>query len=104
MTSKEISKIMDKMLHHENWHDKNSKERKLYEEMCLRSMFMTCLRCEINIFTKDSILKYHRIFGRDRFLEIFKEQQKDFKPKHKNYYMIGIDVGEIIYKSLLEVK
>ena len=104
MNSEEISKIKQDMLHHENWHDENSKERKLYEEMCLRSMIMSCLTYNNNIYSSDYVLKYNKILGKDRVFEICKEQENYFKTKCKIIYNVWTDCDGITYNSLVEVE
>ena len=43
MNSKEIKEIKSLMLKNKEWKNINSSARKLYEEMSLRDMIMSCL-------------------------------------------------------------
>ena len=102
MNSKDIEITMRNMLENKNWHNKNSKERKLYEEMCLRKMIMSCLTYNYNIYTDDYILKFNKVLGEKRVLEICKEQEKYFKTKCKVISNVGTDWEGVTYNSLIE--
>ena len=104
MNSKEIDKIMHDMLNNENWYNKNSKERKLYEEMCLRRMIMSCLTYGYNIYTDNYTLKYKDILGEKRFLKVCKEQEEYFTTQCKVILNVGTDNEGVIYNSLVEQK
>ena len=45
MNSKEIKEIKNFMFNNKEWKNINSSARKLYEEMSLREMIMSCLVC-----------------------------------------------------------
>lgn len=102
MKTEEIKKIQNEMLKNEKWHDEESKERKLYEEMCCRDMIMSCLIYGYNIYTSDYVKKYCDILGDQRVLELCKDQEEYFK-KHvivnKN---IGTDGEGNSYNSITE--
>ena len=114
MKSKEITEIKLKMLHSENWKNENSKERKLYEEMCLREMVMSCLTYGESIFTskvmnfcseyygEPYINEYIDILGKKRALQVAKEQEEYFKNSCKVIHNVGTDYDGITYNSLVE--
>lgn len=114
MKSKEITKIKLEMLHSENWKNENSKERKLYEEMCLREMIISCLTYGESIFTSkviNAVSKYYGqpyineyidILGEERVLQVAKEQEDFFKNSCKVIHNVGTDCEGITYNSLVE--
>lgn len=102
MNSKEIEKIRMELMHNEKWYDKKSKERLLYEEMCLRTMIMSCLTYSYNIYTDNYTLKFKDILGEDRFLKVCKEQEEYFKTKCRVKSNVYTDCDGVTYNSLIE--
>ena len=114
MNSKEIKEIKNLMFDNKEWKNINSSARKLYEEMSLREMIMSCLIYGDDIFTSVCINAcskyYHRpyaeeyidILGYDRVMEIYNDQKEYFDTKcgvEKNVYT---DCEGITYNSLIE--
>ena len=114
MNSRKIEKIKREMKDSENWKDKNSEERLLYEEMCLRNMVMSCLTYGESIFTStvtNAVSKYYGqpyineyidILGEKRALQVVKEQEEYFNNNCKVINNVGTDCEGVIYNSLIE--
>lgn len=111
MSTKEIDRIKSEL---NMFQDMIEEQEQLYQEMCLRSMIMSCLIYGKNIFTSVCINAcskyYHRpyaekyidILGYDRVKEIYNDQKKYFDTKcivHKNVYT---DCEGVTYNSLVE--
>lgn len=114
MNSKEIKAIEDIMLHNKEWKNINSSARKLYEEMSLRNMIMSCLTYGNDIFTTKDINgvsdyygrpyadEYIDILGYDRVMEIYNDQKEYFDTKCKVKKDIYTDSEGVTYNSLIE--
>ena len=95
MNSKEIKEIKSLMLKNKEWKNINSSARKLYEEMSLRNMIMSCLTYGNDIFTsvcinacseyynKPYAEEYIDMLGSDRVMEIYNYQTEYFDTKCK---------------------
>ena len=87
MNSKEIKEIRNLMFDNKEWKNINSSARKLYEEMSLREMIMSCFIYGDDIFTSVCINAcseyYHRPYAKeyidildyDRVMEIYNDQK-----------------------------
>ena len=114
MSSKEINEIKNLMLKNKEWQNINSSARKLYEEMSLRSMIMSCLTYGYNIFTSkcyDGCSEYYNkpyakeyidILGYDRVMEIYNNQKEYFDTKCKVNKGVYTDSDGLTYNSLIE--
>lgn len=114
MNSKEIQEIKNIMLHNKEWGNINSSARKLYEEMSLRDMIMSCLTYGNDIFTTkniNSVSKYYNkpyaeeyidILGYDRVMEIYNDQKNYFDTKCRVEKNVYTDYEGITYNSLIE--
>lgn len=102
MNSKEIERIRTECRQSENWKNKNSKERQLYTEMCLRTMIMSCLCYGYNIYTNSYVTDYYESLGKERTLEICKEQEKYFKEKCRVQVGVYTDSEDVTYNSIIE--
>ena len=114
MNSKEIEELQDLMLHNKEWQNTNSSARKLYEEMSLRDMIMSCLTYGEDIFTNESIDattnyyhrpyadKYINILGYSRVMEIYNDQKEYFDTKCKVIKNVHTDNEGVTYNSLIE--
>ena len=114
MNSKEIKEIKDLMFENKEWKNTNSSARKLYEEMSLREMIMSCLTYGNDIFTSVCINAcseyYHRpyaeeyidILGYDRVMEIYNDQKEYFDTKCKVARNVYTDSAGLTYNSLIE--
>lgn len=111
MSTKEIDRIKSEL---NMFQDKTEEQKQLYQEMCLRSMIMSCLIYGEDIFTSVCINAcseyYHRPYadeyidklGYDRVMEIYNNQKEYFDTKcivHKNVYT---DSEGVTYNSLVE--
>lgn len=116
MNSKEIKELQDLMLHNKEWLNINSSARKLYEEMSLRNMIMSCLTYGGDIFTSTSMdgtspyhgqpyaNKYIDMLGYDRVMEIYNDQKEYFETKCKVEKNVHTDYEGVTYNSLVEVE
>ena len=114
MNSEEIKELKDLMLHNKEWLNINSSARKLYEEMSLRDMIMSCLIYDNDIFTSTNINavseyygrpyaeKYIDILGYDRVMEIYNDQKEYFETKCKVVKGVYTDCEGLTYNSLVE--
>lgn len=114
MNSKEIKEIKSLMFNNKEWKNINSSARKLYEEMLLREMIMSCLTYGNDIFTSVCINGcseyYHRpyadkyidILGYDRVMEIYNDQKEYFDTKCKVERNVYTDSEGLTYNSLIE--
>ena len=114
MNSKEIEEIENLMLKNKEWENINSSARKLYEEMSLRNMIMSCLTYGEDIFTSVCINAcskyYHRpyaeeyidILGYDRVMEIYNDQKEYFDTKCRVEKNVYTDCEGLTYNSLEE--
>ena len=114
MNSKEIEEIKNLMFDNKEWKNINSSARKLYEEMSLREMIMSCLTYGEDIFTSVCINAcskyYHRpyaeeyidILGYDRVMEIYNDQKEYFDTKCRVEKNVYTDCEGITYNSLIE--
>lgn len=114
MNSKEIKEIRNLMFDNKEWKNINSSARKLYEEMSLREMIMSCLIYGDDIFTSVCINAcskyYHRpyaeqyidILGYDRVMEIYNDQKEYFDTKCKVEKNVYTDYEGVTYNSLIE--
>lgn len=114
MNSKEIKEIRNLMFDNKEWKNINSSARKLYEEMSLREMIMSCLIYGEDIFTSVCINAcskyYHRpyaeeyidILGYDRVMEIYNDQKEYFDTKCKVEKNVYTDYEGVTYNSLIE--
>ena len=114
MNSKEIEEIENLMLKNKEWENINSSARKLYEEMSLRNMIMSCLTYGEDIFTSVCINAcskyYHRpyaeeyidILGYDRVMEIYNDQKEYFDTKCRVEKNVYTDCEGLTYNSLIE--
>lgn len=114
MNSKEIKEIKNLMFDNKEWKNINSSARKLYEEMNLREMIMSCLIYGNDIFTSVCINAcskyYHRpyadeyidILGYDRVMEIYNDQKEYFDTKCKVEKNVYTDYEGVTYNSLIE--
>lgn len=115
MNSKEIKEIKDLMLHNKEWLNVNSSARKLYEEMSLRSMIMSCLTYDSDIFTTKNINAVSEYYGRpyadeyidmlgyDRVMEIYNDQKEYFETKCKVEKNVHTDYEGVSYNSIVEL-
>lgn len=116
MNSKEINEIKNLMFNNKEWKNINSSARKLYEEMSLREMIMSCLTYDNDIFTTKNIngcsKYYHRpyadeyidILGYDRVMEIYNDQKEYFDTKCKVERNVYTDYEGVTYNNLIEVE
>ena len=114
MNSKEIEEIENLMLKNKEWENINSSARKLYEEMSLRNMIMSCLTYGNDIFTSVCINAcskyYHRpyaeeyvdMLGYDRVMEIYNDQKNYFDTKCRVEKNVYTDYEGVTYNSLIE--
>ena len=102
MRIEEIEKIKKIMLKSDNWHDEESEERRLYEEMSCRSMIMACLIYDYNIYTNEHVKKYCDILGNQRVLELCNQQEEYFKKHIKVTKNIATDADGISYNGIKE--
>lgn len=114
MNSKEIKEIKSLMFNNKEWKNINSSARKLYEEMSLREMIMSCLTYGNDIFTSVCINGcseyYHRpyadkyidILGYDRVMEIYNDQKEYFDTKCRVEKNVYTDYEGVTYNSLIE--
>ena len=114
MNSKEIKEIKNLMFDNKEWKNINSSARKLYEEMNLREMIMSCLIYGDDIFTSVCINAcskyYHRPYaeeyidklGYDRVMEIYNDQKEYFDTKCKVEKNVYTDYEGVTYNSLIE--
>lgn len=114
MNSKEIKEIKYLMIKNKEWKNINSSARKLYEEMSLRELIMSCLTYSKDIFTTKDINAcseyYHRpyadeyidILGYDRVTEIYNDQKEYFDTKCRVEKNVYTDCEGITYNSLIE--
>lgn len=114
MNNKEIKEIKNLMFDNKEWKNINSSARKLYEEMSLREMIMSCLIYGDDIFTSvctNACSKYyHRpyaeeyidMLGYDRVMEIYNDQKEYFDTKCKVEKNVYTDCEGITYNSLIE--
>ena len=114
MNSKEIKEIKNLMFDNKEWKNINSSARKLYEEMSLREMIMSCLIYGDDIFTSVCINAcskyYHRpyaeeyidMLGYDRVMEIYNDQKEYFDTKCKVARNVYTDSEGLTYNSLIE--
>ena len=114
MNSKKIKEIKNLMFDNKEWENINSSARKLYEEMSLREMIMSCLIYGDDIFTSVCINAcskyYHRpyaeeyidILGYDRVMEIYNDQKNYFDTKCRVEKNVYTDCEGITYNSLIE--
>lgn len=114
MNSKEIKEIENLMLKNKEWGNINSSARKLYEEMSLRDMIMSCLTYGEDIFTSVCINAcskyYHRpyaeeyidILGYDRVVEIYNDQKEYFDTKCRVEKNVYTDSEGLTYNSMIE--
>ena len=114
MNSKEIKEIKNLMLKNKEWKNINSSARKLYEEMSLRKMIMSCLVYGNDIFTSicyDACSEYYHkpyadeyidILGYDRVMEIYNDQKEYFDTKCKIARNVYTDSEGLTYNSLIE--
>ena len=114
MNSKEIEEIKNLMLKNKEWENINSSARKLYAEMSLRNMIMSCLTYGEDIFTSVCINAcskyYHRpyaeeyidMLGYDRVMEIYNDQKEYFDTKCRVEKNVYTDCEGITYNSLIE--
>ena len=104
MNSKEIERIRKECRESENWQDKNSKERQLYTEMCLRTMIMSCLTYGYNIYKSSYVTDYYESLGEERTLEICKEQEEYFKTKCRVEVGVYTDSEDVTYNRVIETE
>ena len=114
MNSKEIKEIKNLMFDNKEWENINSSARKLYAEMSLREMIMSCLAYGEDIFTSVCINAcskyYHRpyaeeyidMLGYDRVMEIYNDQKEYFDTKCRVEKNVYTDCEGITYNSLIE--
>lgn len=114
MNSKEIEEIKNLMFKNKEWWNINSSARKLYVEMSLRNMIMSCLTYGEDIFTSVCINAcseyYHRpyadeyidILGYDRVMEIYNDQKEYFDTKCRVKKNVYTDSEGLTYNSLIE--
>lgn len=102
MKKEEIENMQYIMLKSEKWHDEESEERRIYEEMCCRSMIMSCLIYGDDIYTDDYVKQYCDILGDQRVLELCKDQEEYFKNHVIVKKDVYIDGDGISYNSIIE--
>jgi hypothetical protein len=102
MKSKEIEELKRELINNENWYNKDSEERKMYEELSLREMIMSCLTYGTDIYTSNFTLKYKDILGEERFNKVLKEQETYFKEHCRVLYNVYIDCEGCYYNSCIE--
>ena len=114
MNSKEIKEIENLMLKNKEGGNINSSARKLYEEMSLRDMIMSCLTYGEDIFTSVCINAcskyYHRpyaeeyidMLGYDRVMEIYNDQKEYFDTKCRVEKNVYTDSEGLTYNSMIE--
>lgn len=102
MNSKDIKELQNLMLKNKEWENTNSSVRKLYEEMALREMIMSCLTYGNNIYNSPYVDKYIDILGYDRVMEICKNQKEYFDTKCKVLKNVYMDNEGLSYNSLIE--
>ena len=102
MKRKEIKKLKDEMIKNEKWHNEESEERRIYEEMCCREMIMSCLIYGYNIYTSDYVKNYCDILGDQRVFELCKDQEEYFKNHVRVIKNIGVDGENISYNGIEE--
>ena len=114
MNSKDIQEIKRRLYDSKDWLDVNSNDRKLYEEMNLREMIMSCLVYNEDIFTsinwnegsgyygRPYVDKYIDILGKDRVMTIYDEQKNYFETKCKVKRNVYQDSEGLTYNTLIE--
>ena len=114
MNSKEIKEIKRHLYDSKDWLDVNSNDRKLYEEMSLREMIMSCLVYNEDIFTSINwngaseyygqpyVNEYIDILGKDRVMAIYNDQKNYFETKCKVKRNVYQDSEGLTYNTLIE--